>query len=254
MGNGLLLLHGESRSRKPPDRTHQFGYGRELYFWSLIVAVSIFAFGGGISIYEGVTRLRHPVPVENPNLNYVVLAASFVFEGTSWMFGWAAFRKVRKKRTVVDTILSTKDPSTIAVIIEDSSAIIGLLIAFVGTTLAHLLQADYFDGIASILVGVLMVTVALVLGYKSKELIIGEAIDDEMLDGIRAIVESVPGVTAMKDTDSIYIGPHDIYVSIGLQYEDNLSAAEMRKARRRIQKEVKQKYRDITRLSFRSEN
>src|SRR3954454_25400598 len=112
MGNGLLLLYGVNRSRKPPDRTHQFGYGRELYFWSLIVAVSLFASGGGISLYEGVMRLLHPVPVEHPYLNYVVLAASFVFEGTSWLFGWAAFRKVMKRGTVVNAILSAKDPST----------------------------------------------------------------------------------------------------------------------------------------------
>ena len=163
-GNGLLMLLGIHKSKKPPDEKHPFGHARELYFWSLVVAFSIFAVGGGVSIYEGITHILHPVPIENAGWNYAVLGASVVFEGITWYFGWLAFAKTRRGRPVFEAIRASKDPTSFTVLLEDSAAITGLVIAFLGVFLGHEFGLVYFDGIASILIGVLLCLVALLLG------------------------------------------------------------------------------------------
>lgn len=251
-GNGVLLLYGINRSKKPADETHQFGYGRELYFWSLIVALSIFAVGGGVSFYEGITRLRHPAEVVNPLWNYGALGASFLFDGTSWLFGWAAFRKGRKKRSIVETIRTSKDPSTFMIVLEDSTALIGLAIAFVGIVLGHWLEIHFFDGLASVLIGLLLGAVALLLGYKAKELIIGESVDAEMANDIRTIAESEPGVKEMAGASTIYIGPHNISVTLELHFDDSITVVDLRGVTGRIEKRIREKYPDITHISYRN--
>src|SRR3569832_1128084 len=167
-GNGLLMWLGLHRAARPPDAEHPFGYGRELYFWSLFVAISIFALGGGMSIYEGVTHLQHPEAIKNPAWNYGVLAVALVFESASWYFGWRAFRKIKRRCGILQTIHASKDPSSITVLLEDSAAIVGLLIALVGTQLAQHFEAPLFDGAASIVIGLLLGLVALLLGYETK--------------------------------------------------------------------------------------
>jgi len=217
-GNGLLLLYGINRSQKPPDKTHQFGYGRELYFWSLIVAIIIFAVGGGVSLYEGIIRLQEPVEVVAPFWNYIVLGASFLFDGTSLLIGWKVFDKDRRKRSVIETIRSSKDPSTFMVVLEDLTALLGLTIAFIGIVLGHWLELHFFDGLASVLIGLLLGAVAVLIGYKAKELIIGEAIEPEMLDDIRTIVKSESGVQEMIGASSIYVGPHNASLILDLHF------------------------------------
>ena len=175
-GNGLLMLYGVYKSRKPPDEAHPFGHGRELYFWSLIVAVSIFGVGGGVSVYQGIIHAMHPVAIESPGWNYATLGLAVVFEGISWMFGWAAFSATRRGRPVIEAIHVSKDPTSFTVLLEDSTALLGLIVAFIGV----FLQADYgllyFDAIASMLIGLLLCVAALFLGYETKGLLIGEAL------------------------------------------------------------------------------
>src|SRR6266851_9003262 len=146
-GNGGLLLLGLYKSRKPPDFTHPFGHGKELYFWSLIVAITVFALGGGMSIYEGVTHLIQPEPLRDPFWNYTVLASAFVFESITWMFGWKAFRKVKRTRSILEAIHTSKDPTTFMVVFEDSGALLGLAIAFCGVFFGQQLHNAYLDGI-----------------------------------------------------------------------------------------------------------
>lgn len=251
-GNGLILLYGLNRSRKPADKTHQFGYGRELYFWSLIVAVSIFAVGGGVSLYEGVLRLQHPAAVVNPVWNYAVLGASFLFDGTSWMFGWTAFRKGRRKRSIVETIRASKDPSTFMILLEDSTALLGLAIAFVALVLGHWFDATLFDGLASILIGLLLVVVALLVGYKAKELLIGEAVDAEISDDIRAIAESETGVKQMIAASTVYIGPQNIALTLKLHFDESLTVVDLGEMTRRIERNIRKKYPEITNISYRN--
>lgn len=249
-GNGGLMLYGVYKSRRPPDENHPFGHGRELYFWSLIVAVSIFAVGGGISIYEGISHLRQPVEIENPIWSYAVLGISFVFESISWAFGWKAFRATKKNRTIIEAIRASKDPTTFTVILEDSAALIGLLIAFLGVVLGHQFNMPFFDGAASILIGALLCLVALFLGYETKSLLIGEAVDQETVQDIRRIAEAEPAVEKALKILTIHIGPHDILLTLELKFIQNISASELRSTIRRIRDNVREKYPDITRVFY----
>src|SRR5262245_10108133 len=145
-GNGSLLLLGLHRSRKMPDLAHPMGYGRELYFWAFIVAILIFALGGGMSIYEGIIHLIHPIPIEDPLMNYIVLGLAAVFEGVSWIFGWRAFRRAKGRKGILEAVRESKDPTTYMVVFEDSAALLGLVIAFAGVFLGHHLNNPYYDG------------------------------------------------------------------------------------------------------------
>jgi cation diffusion facilitator family transporter len=249
-GNGVLMLYGIRQSKKPPDETHQFGYGRELYFWSLIVALSIFAVGGGVSVYEGVSRLRHPAPTENPVWNYAVLTISFVFESVTWYFGWRTFGLSRKKGTILEGIIASKDPTTFSVLLEDSTAIVGLVIAFFGILLGQLTGVQYFDGIASILIGLLLCLVAWLMGHETKELIIGEAVDAETQKGIRRIVEAEPSIEKVVKAMTVYIGPNDVSLTLELLYRQGVSAIEIGKTIRRVERDVRAKYPHITRIFY----
>ena len=253
-GNGLLMLYGDYKSRKPPDENHPFGHGNELYFWSLIVAISIFAIGGGMSIYEGIIHLQHPVAIENAVWNYAVLGFSIIFEGISWFFGWKAFRKSRKGKSVIEAIHVSKDPTTFTVLLEDSTAIVGLIIAFLGVVLGQLFDIYYFDGIASILIGLLLCLVAWFLGYETKGLLIGEAVDNETLQEIHKLAESDECVEKVIKAMTLYFGPNDVLLTLELQYIKNVSAIDLRSAIRRIERNMKEKYPKITWVFFEAQS
>ena len=178
-GNGWLMLFGVRKSRKPPDADHPFGHGHELYFWTLIVGVLIFAVGGGMSVYEGIQHILHPKSPENLVWSYGVLGFAVVFEGTTWLFGWKAFSEERGGRGVVEAIHDTKDPTTFTVLLEDSAALLGLLFAFFGIFLGSRFELPYLDGVASVLIGLLLCGVAVLMVYESKGLLIGEGLDRE---------------------------------------------------------------------------
>jgi cation diffusion facilitator family transporter len=249
-GNGLLILLGDYKSRKPPDEAHPFGHGRELYFWALIVALSIFALGGGMSIYEGISHLRHPGETVNATWNYAVLGASAVFEGISWWFGWKAFRTVRGGKPLLEAIHLSKDPTVFIVVLEDSTALLGLVIAFLGIFFGQYFNSPYFDGAASILIGLLLGLVALFLGYETKGLLIGEAVDTGMLREIRAIAQSDESIEKVANALTLHLGAHDILLTLELHFRKNISAPDLRTAIRRVEDNIKAKYPDITRIYF----
>lgn len=249
-GNGGLLLYGVRQSQKPPDENHPFGHGRELYFWALIVALSIFAVGGGVSIYEGITHLRHPVQIENPLWNYVVLGVSAVFESISWYYGWKAFRKEKRSKTVWQTIRASKDPTNFSVVLEDSTALAGLLIAFFGVLLGHEFDLPAFDGAASILIGLLLCAVALLLGYETKSLIIGEALETGKLEDVRRIVLSEETVDEIVRALTIYSGPQNVVLTLELKFVSHISGDDLRRTVRQIEKNVREKYPEITKVFY----
>lgn len=253
-GNGLLMLYGDYKSRKPPDENHPFGHGNEIYFWSLIVAISIFAVGGGVSVYEGILHLQNPVVIENPVWNYAVLGISVVFEGTSWAFGWKAFRKTRKGKPLLEAIHVSKDPTTFTVILEDSTALIGLVIAFLGVLLGHQFNFPYFDGLASVLIGALLCLAAWFLGFETKGLLIGEAVDKETLADIHATAEADECVEKVHNALTLYFGPHDVLLTLEIQYIKDITAVDLRSAIRRIEKNVKEKYPDIRWVFFEAQS
>ena len=253
-GNGALLLYGLRQSRRPPDFTHPFGHGKELYFWSLIVAITIFALGGGMSIYEGIWHLNHPVPPADPFWNYVVLGCAFCFEGTTLLFGWKAFRTVKGNRGILEAMHKSKDPSSFIVVFEDSGALLGLMIAFCGVFLGHQLNRPYLDGIASIIIGLMLATMSFFLAFETKGLLIGEGVDRETLGRLRRVVEGDAGIAHVSRLLTMYFGPHEVLLTLEVKFRDELSAVGVRATVRRVQKSVRKEFPDITRIYFASES
>src|SRR5919109_2383527 len=186
-GNGLLLLLGIRMSQKPADLSHPFGYGKELYFWTLIVAIMIFAVGGGMSMYEGITHLTHPTPLHSPLWNYIVLGLAIVFEGYSWSVAVKEFRAAWQGQEVWRAIHTSKDPTLFTVLFEDSAALLGLLVALAGVYLGHQLENPYLDGIASVVIGIILAVVAVLLAFERKGVFVGERADTEAVASIRAL-------------------------------------------------------------------
>ena len=247
-GNGGLLFYGLNRGARPADDHHPFGHGMEVYFWSLIVAVSIFGIGGGMSIYEGITHVRHPVPVSNPTVAYVVLALAAVFESLSFSVAWRTFRGTRGSRRTLSAIHHGKDPSLFTVLFEDTAALIGLAVAFVGVASSHLLHEPVLDGLASIVIGCILVVAALWLAYESRSLLVGEAADPEMVAEIRRIVLDDPAVTGLGVVLTMHLGPDDVLLNIEVKFTPGLPAEEIHAAVHRIEERINDPYPEVTRI------
>lgn len=247
-GNGTLLLFGLKRSARPADQGHPFGHGKELYFWTLIVAISIFGIGGGMSVYEGITHLFAPTPLENPLVSYIVLAISAVVEGSSFTVAMRQLNAARGDEGVWTFIRHAKDPSLFTVVFEDSAAIVGLSVAFLGVLLGHLLHSPYFDGAASIVIGVLLMTVAFLLARESKGLLVGEGASPATVAGLRAIVEADADVDRAGRILTMYMGPHDLLVNLEVVFTPGLPAERIHAAIHRIERGIDERYPDVTRV------
>jgi cation diffusion facilitator family transporter len=239
-GNELLLLLGLHRSKRPPDDGHPFGYGMELYFWSLIVAVLLFGLGGGLSVYEGIFRLRNPRQLENPTWNYVVLGIAFVMEATSWFIAARSMRK-RWGRDVnlLRAVRLSKDPSVFTVLAEDSAAIAGLIIAAAGVFLAHHVS-HVWDAIASIAIGVTLAGVAAFLTFECKGLLAGESANPQLVSRIRDLASADPAVTKVQRPLTMHLGPNQILLAMGVQFKSDLSGAEIISAVDRLETRIRQ--------------
>jgi cation diffusion facilitator family transporter len=253
-GNGWLVLVGLRKSRKPPDSDHPFGHGHELYFWTLIVGVLVFAVGGGMSVYEGIMHILHPTLPDHPVWSYSVLGIAAVFEGTTWLFGWKAFKVERGRKGVLQTIHDTKDPSSFTVLLEDSAALLGLVFAFLGIFFGSQLRMPYLDGVASVMIGLLLCGVAVLMVYESKGLLIGEGLDREDLRSIHELVQSDPAVERVQHLHTMYLGPHEVLLTIELRFDSEISALEVRRAVRRLQEVIQSHHSDVRRIFFGAES
>src|SRR5919109_3013383 len=253
-GNGGLLHFGMRRSRKPADADHPFGYGKELYFWTLIVAIVIFAVGGGISAYEGLLHLLHPLPMKDPIWNYVVLGFAIVFETYSFVVAFKAFKGIKGKQSLWQSIRTSKDPTTYTVLFEDTAALLGLLTAFIGVVLADLLKNPYFDGAASIIIGMILAFVAVVLAYESKGLLVGEAVDPITLKNIRRLAEADPCVEGVKRALTMHFGPDDILLAMDLRFRNDLSAADLEESVHRLENAIRKEYQSIRHIFVESDS
>ena len=243
-GNGGLLLLGVRQSQKPPDADHPFGHGKELYFWSLVVAILIFALGGGMSVYEGITHLSHP-QVHHSIWNYLVLSFAIIFEGVSFFFAIQAFRKEMSGQGAFQTIRSSKDPTTFTVLFEDTAALLGLLVAFLGIYLGHLLNNPYLDGVASIIIGVILAAVAGFLAYESKGLLIGEGVDPAVLASIRSIASADPAVEEVRKTLTMHFSPNDVLLTLDVRFQKHLKAEGIAAAVTRLEKKIRDRHPEI---------
>lgn len=244
-GNGLLLLLGIRKSRKPADATHPFGHGKELYFWTLIVAILIFAVGGGISIYEGVQHLQHPEPVEDAKWAYGVLVLAMIFEGYAWSVAYRQFKVEKGAGGFLHEVRVSKDPTTFTVLFEDSAAMLGLIIAFLGIFFGELLGNPYLDGAASILIGVVLMGVASFLAFESKGLLLGEAVDDATLKDISRIAEEDPDVIRGVRPLTMHFGPHEVLLTMELEFEAGLTAEQTAAAIERLDETIRSKHPQI---------
>ncbi len=226
-GNGVLILFGMKQSMRPRDAEHPFGYGKELYFWTLVVAVLIFALGGGISIMEGVKSILAVVPGEtmgDPTVNYIVIAISAAIEGSSLFVAVRQFNQARGDMSPLTFIKEAKDPAMYTVVLEDSAAELGLVIAFLGIFFGHLLGNPYFDGSASVLIGLLLCSVSVILLKETKGLLIGEGMKHEELEEIQQLVERNQSVMTCGRILSMYIGPGDLLITIDATFLPTASA------------------------------
>lgn len=238
-GNGLLLLFGVKRSQRKPDAQHPFGYGKEVYFWSFVVSMLVFSVGGGFAIYEGIHALQHPSPIEDPLWSYIVLSAAILFEGTALFISMKTFNKSRTSKSLFKSIVQSKDAATFAVVIEDSAAVTGLLIALLGTFLSQQLQNPYLDGSASILIGLLLLLVAILLAHESKDLLLGESANKSVISSIDALLEKNKNVDSWNVPLTMHFGPDNILFTIELDLIDSLSIEESQEAIAKIRKEIK---------------
>lgn len=247
-GNSLLLLLGLRKSKKPADASHPFGHGKELYFWSLIVAILIFAIGGGMSLYEGVQHLREPEPVSDPTLSYIVIALAVVFEGAAWTMAYKNFSKTRTEKSFLKALRASKDPSTFAVLFEDTAAILGLIIAFLGIFLSHTLHNPIFDGIASMLIGLILAAVAVLLASESKGLLIGEGASRPVLESITQLANADPAVAQIAPPLTMHMGPFEILLAIDVKFKRDLSSEEIENAIARLERAIFSKHPEVKRI------
>jgi len=222
-GNQVLLLYGQRRARRPADAAHPFGYGRELYFWAFVVAILIFAIGAGVSIYEGYLHIIEPEPLADPLVNYIVLAIAALMEGASWTIAMREFNQTRGTLGWWQAIHESKDPAGFMVLFEDSAALIGLVVAAIGVWCSHYFDDPRLDGVASIVIGVLLAAVAVLLAREAKGLLIGERADPAVIARARAIVAAHPEIVAVNHVRTVHTAPEMVFAAISADFDDELS-------------------------------
>jgi cation diffusion facilitator family transporter len=247
-GNQLLLLLGVNRSHQPADSEHPYGYGKELYFWSLIVAMVLFGVGGGMAIYEGISHIMHPRPLEEPFWAYVILGISMVLEGISWSFALRALLAEKGNHSLWQTLRRSYDPSVLTVLLEDTAALIGLAAAFIGVYLVHHFNNSSFDGAASIVIGITLCVVSIVLIRESKGLLVGEAATPEVVASVTALVLNEPAVIAVNQVLTLVFGPEEVLLNIEAQFVPSLSMIELAEAISRLECAIQQKHPRIKRI------
>lgn len=247
-GDQLLLLLGISRSQKPADESHPFGYGQELYFWTFIVAILIFAIGGGMSIYEGITHLINPSPLEDPMWNYIVLGMAILLEGYSWTVALKEFLPTKGKQNFWQAIKNSKDPTVITILFEDTAAILGLFVALIGIFLGHLFNNVYFDGIASIIIGIILAIVAVVLARESKGLLVGESADPQTIANIRSLSKTEPGVKEVIRVLTMQLAPQEVLLNLEIQFYGNLTGEEIALTVESLEVKISQKHPEIKQI------
>ncbi len=249
-GNQGLLLFGMNRAARPADARHPFGYSREIYFWSFIVALLLFSVGGIVAIYEGISKLQAPHPVESPIVNYVILIIALALETGSFLVALREFRAVAAGINWWQAVTDAKDPVLFTVLFEDSAALIGLVIALAGLLGAQLLGLGWLDGAASILIGVVLVCSAALLARETHALLIGEAADPAVLADIEARIACATGVDGVRGLLSTHLGPHDIAITVAVDFDDRLSAGEVETSIAVLTREIRSAYPDVKHLSL----
>ena len=249
--NQLLLRWGRKQSRKPADKYHPFGYGRELYFWSFVVAVLVFALGAGVSIYEGVLHIMAPEEAVSPLIAYAVLVVAFLLEGWSTLEAFREFKVAKGELGWFEAIGRSKDPPTFIVLLENGAAMAGIVAAALGLFLAQLTGNPFFDGAASVVIGIILGVTALVLARESKGLLIGEAADPELVEGLRALASGKPGVVGVGHVMTVHSAPDQVTVMINVDFRDDMLAGEVERIVDETERDARTRWPEVRRLFVR---
>ena len=253
VGNQVLLLFGLKQSQKPASKQFPFGHGKEIYFWSFVVALLLFALGAGISLYEGIEHVMHPTEIHNPTLNYIVLGLAIIFEAYVFYIAIKEFNKVRGDTGIVKAVKQGKDPALFVVLFEDAAAMSGLLVALAGVTLAQVTGNPVWDGVASIGIGIILGLTAIWLAYETKGLLIGEAAHPEMVEDIRQKLQNMDEIEAVNEVLTLHMGPEFILVTISADFKDELEVGKVEKAIQGIDREIKKAHPLVKRVYIEAE-
>ncbi len=247
-GNQGLLLYGIARSKRPADDKHPFGYASEIYFWAFIVAILIFSVGAGISIYHGVEKVLHPHPVADPTINYIILILAMIFEGFAWWIAFKEFSTTRGKKGLFQAVQESKDPTIFTVLFEDTAAMLGLIVALIGIWLSVTLNMPVLDGVASIIIGIILAGTALLLALETKSLLIGEAAAPEIVEDIKKLIEEQKNIVAMNEIRTLHRGPNDVLLALSVDYVDTVLAGDVERTNTELEMAIKEKYPVVKRL------
>jgi cation diffusion facilitator family transporter len=249
--NQLLLMWGRRQSRRSPDRLHPFGYGRELYFWSFVVAVLVFALGAGVSVYEGILHIARPEPPVNPIIAYAVLLFAFFAEGWSTFEAFREFNVSKGEVGWIDAIRHSKDPPSFIILLENGAAIAGIIAAAVGLALTEFTGSAFFDGAASIVIGIILGLTAIFLAHESKGLLIGEAADPALVEELRQVARRKSGVVGVGHVLTVHSSPDQITAMINVDFRNDISAREVERIVCEVEQEARERWPQVRRLFVR---
>jgi cation diffusion facilitator family transporter len=249
--NQLLLMWGRRAAKRPPDRLHPFGYGRELYFWSFVVAVLVFSVGAGVSVYEGILHILHPEPAVSPIIAYGVLLIAFLLEGWSTIEAYQDFSQSKGSLGWLQAVRQSKDPPAFIVLLENGAAMAGIIAAAIGLMLSQLTHDPFFDGAASVVIGVILGFTAALLAYESKGLLIGEAADPELVDSLRKLADDIPGVVGVGYVLTVHSSPDQITVMMNVDFENALPASRVERIVCEVEEEAQRRWPQVRRLFVR---
>lgn len=248
VGNQILLLFGMKRAKRPADQRHPFGYGREVYFWSFVVAILLFAIGAGVALYEGIHKIMDPHPIKDAYINYIILSFGIVLEAGSWWIAFKEFNAGRNGKSWWRSVRQGKDPVILTILFEDTGALLGLVVALVGIALGQALDMPVLDGVASVVIGLLLAIASIILAIETKGLLIGESALPELEDAIRILVDETPGVTHVNELLSMHMGPQDILLNVSFSFADPLSAEEVEAAVDDIEHRIQTAHPEVKRI------
>ena len=253
-GNQVLLLFGLRQAKKPADKRYPFGHGKEVYFWSFVVAILIFAVGSGLSIVKGLEHIKHPQVITDPIVNYAVLTFALIVEGWVFYIAIKEFNKVKGSKDYLQAIQQGKDPGLFVVLLEDAAATLGLIVAMIGIAISQLTGNYIYDGVASVGIGIILAFVAALLAYETKGLLIGESADDEVVDGIREMVDGFTGVERVHEVLTMHMGPEYILVNLSVEFNDDIHTEQMESVIAHIDKNIKQSFVNVKRVFIEAES
>ena len=249
--NQLLLMWGRRAAKRPPDRLHPFGYGRELYFWSFVVAVLVFSLGAGVSVYEGIIHITNPEPAVSPLVAYIVLLIAFVLEGWSTIEAFRDFRKAKGELSWFQAVRQSKDPPAFIVLLENGAAMAGIIAAAVGLMISQLTGNPFYDGAASVVIGIILGLTAMLLAYESKGLLIGEAADPVLVEELRSLAGGCRGVVGVGHVLTLHSSPDQITVMMNVDFRDDMLAGEVERIVCHVEEEARRRWPAVRRLFVR---